>query len=221
MTRSEINAIIAEAEQFLAAHRFVLPPFASWTPADIRSRRGALRELIDCRLGWDVTDFGSGDFADIGLTLFTLRNGVPGRHGKPYCEKVLIVGEHQTTPLHTHRLKMEDIINRGGGRLMIRLFNLGAHGGRRSDPVTVHIDAQSRMVEAGGVVALEPGESITLVPGCLHEFWAEDGRVLAGEVSTVNDDEADNVFYDRVGRFPVIEEDAAPYRLLVGDYAGL
>ncbi|HEX5691680.1 MAG TPA: D-lyxose/D-mannose family sugar isomerase, partial [Roseiflexaceae bacterium] len=60
---------------------------------------------------------------------------------------------------------------------------------------------------------------ITLQPYCYHEFWGADSRVLVGEVSTVNDDSADNRFYAPVGRFPAIEEDEPPYYLLVNDYA--
>jgi D-lyxose ketol-isomerase len=41
--------------------------------------------------------------------------------------------------------------------------------------------------------------------------------VLVGEVSTVNDDETDNVFRDPIRRFPTIEEDESPTRLLVID----
>ena len=47
---------------------------------------------------------------------------------------------------------------------------------------------------------------------------APRGRVLLGEVSVVNDDVNDNRFHQAVGRFPEIEEDELPYRLLVGDY---
>ena len=65
---------------------------------------------------------------------------------------------------------------------------------------------------------LEPGESITLVPRCYHTFWGEGGRVLVGEVSLVNDDYADNRFFEPVGRFPDVEEDEPPLYLLVNDY---
>ena len=36
--------------------------------------------------------------------------------------------------------------------------------------------------------------------------------------SQCNDDETDNRFYEKVGRFPEIEEDEAPYRLLCNEY---
>ena len=53
-----------------------------------------------------------------------------------------------------------------------------------------------------------------------HRFYGEKGkgRVLIGEVSMVNDDASDNRFYDKIGRFPEIEEDEKPVRLLVNDY---
>lgn len=43
--------------------------------------------------------------------------------------------------------------------------------------------------------------------------------MFVAEVSTVNDDATDNIFEDpKVTRFSGIEEDAAPYRLLVSDF---
>ncbi len=71
---------------------------------------------------------------------------------------------------------------------------------------------------AGGLLRLAPGQSVTLHPGDWHAFWAENEDVLIGEVSTVNDDETDNIFDPPVARFSQIEEDERPYRLLVSDY---
>lgn len=76
-----------------------------------------------------------------------------------------------------------------------------------------------RDLPAGGVLRLGPGESVTLLPGVWHAFWAEEADVLIGEVSTVNDDETDNIFAEPVSRFAEIDEDEAPWRLLVSDYA--
>ena len=42
--------------------------------------------------------------------------------------------------------------------------------------------------------------------------------MLLGEVSQCNDDNNDNRFEPPVGRFPTIEEDEAPYRLLCNEY---
>src|SRR5260370_63569 len=75
MKRSEINAIIHDADAFLRLSGFYLPPFAYWTPEDWQSKRKEAHEIIDHRLGWDVTDFGQGDYRNVGLCVFTLRNG--------------------------------------------------------------------------------------------------------------------------------------------------
>ena len=44
------------------------------------------------------------------------------------------------------------------------------------------------------------------------------GAILIGEVSQCNDDNTDNRFNPPVGRFPAIEEDEPPYRLLCNEY---
>jgi len=176
-------------------------------------------------LGWDITDFGSGDFPRTGLFLFTLRNGSPRnletRQGKTYAEKVMLAGEDQVTPMHFHWQKTEDIIDRGGGNLVLRLYNSTPDGAGLLDTgVVVLTDGLRRVIQAGGLVTLHPGESITLERGMYHSFWGEPGhgRVLVGEVSSVNDDRTDNRFLDPVGRFPAIAEDEPPLYLLVGDY---
>src|SRR5690606_40618622 len=65
----------------------------------------------------------------------------------------------------------------------------------------------SDLLEPGGILRLGPGESVTLLPGVWHAFWAEEKDVLIGEVSTVNDDLTDNVFAEPVSRFSKVEED--------------
>lgn len=222
MKRSEINAIIRDAHAFIEAHRFHLPPFAYWTPDTWRAKGPDVREIVERRLGWDITDFGQGNYAARGLFLFTLRNGTPENlkrgQGKLYAEKLLIVDVDQVTPLHFHWLKTEDIINRGGGDLVVQLYDATENEGLAGSDVTVSIDGVRRTVAAGGTVVLRPGESITLEPYCYHAFWGARSRVLVGEVSTVNDDATDNRFYEPVGRFPRIDEDEPPLYLLVNDY---
>ena len=223
MRRSEINSIMNEADAFLRERRFHLPPFAYWTPEQWASKGTEVREILERGLGWDITDFGSGEFRKTGLFLFTLRNGtednlLKGR-GKVYAEKVMIVGVDQVTPLHFHWVKTEDIINRGGGRLVIRLYNATAQEELAENEVVVTVDGIQRRALPGGTVTLEPGESITLLPYCYHEFWGADAPVLVGEVSVVNDDARDNRFHRPVGRFPSVEEDEAPVHLLVSDYS--
>lgn len=225
MKRSEINAIMRQAIAFLDRQQFHLPPFAYWPPDDWRARGPEVAEIVENGLGWDITDFGRGDFPRLGLFLFTLRNGHPRNletmTGKLYAEKIMIVREGQLTPLHFHRQKMEDIIVRGGGNLLLRLYNASEDGTRLLDTaVSVSLDGVRTTVPAGSVVTLRPGESITLEQRMYHEFWGEPGQgtVLVGEVSMVNDDRTDNRFLDPVGRFPAIEEDEPPLYLLCTDY---
>ena len=223
MKRSEINAILLRADEFIRQQNFHLPPFAYWTPEQWRQAGPEAREIADIKLGWDITDFGSGDFANTGLFLFTIRNGRPENwktmKGKLYAEKILICEEGQITPFHFHWSKMEDIINRGGGTMVIQLYNSTPDEDLdRVNEVTLSIDGVQRTFPAGAIVRLQPGESISLPQFCYHQFWAEGGRTLLGEVSLVNDDEKDNRFYEPVGRFPQIEEDEPPVHLLCTDY---
>jgi len=223
MKRSRINEIIRESEAFIRSHGFNLPPFANWTPEEFRARKGEARAIIDARNGWDITDYGKGDYDRMGLFLFTLRNGrladLQRGGGMCYAEKLLISKDDQLSPHHTHVIKAEDIINRGGGTLVVELFGSDEegkfsenHGGQ------VHCDGLAVPYGPGHRLRLAPGESVTLLPGDWHAFWAEGGTVLIGEVSTVNDDETDNVFREPIGRFADVEEDEPPFRLLVSDY---
>ena len=214
---------MAEASELIRRRGFVLPPFANWTPQDFIARRNAARHIIDARCGWDITDYGAGDFDRMGLFLFTLRNGrladLQRGIGMCYAEKLLISREGQLSPMHTLVIKAEDIINRGGATLVIELFGSDDKGGFAPDRVVeVTCDGISRHLGPGGKLRLAPGESVTLMPGDWHTFWAEGGDVLIGEVSTVNDDLTDNIFRDPIGRFAKIEEDAPPDHLLVSDY---
>jgi len=223
MKRSEINLIMRQADAFIKQQRFYLPPFAYWTPADWTTHGANAREIIETGMGWDITDFGIGNFAKTGLFLFTLRNGKPANletgQGKTYAEKIMLVNVDQVTPMHMHWHKTEDIINRGGGDLIVQLYNSTANDRLADSPVTVSMDGIAHHVPAGGTVTLKPGASITLPRRLYHQFWGARERVLVGEVSVVNDDARDNCFYEPVGRFPVIEEDESPRYLLCTDYA--
>jgi D-lyxose ketol-isomerase len=222
MKRSQINAILQDADAFIRKHQFHLPPFAYWTPDDWTRKGPEAAEIARNGLGWDITDFGQGNYDLLGLFLFTIRNGSPENlrtgSGKIYAEKLLIVDVAQVTPFHFHWQKVEDIINRGGGRLMLQLYNSTRDDALAGTDVAVSIDGVQYTFPAGHTVALTPGESITLPTRLYHKFWGEGSRVLVGEVSVVNDDHTDNCFLDPVGRFPAIEEDEPPVHLLVGDY---
>lgn len=223
MRRSQINTLIRDAIETCHAHGIRLPPFAYWSAADWATKGAECDEIRTCGLGWDVTDFGSGEFERIGLVALTLRNGHKGVAAyKPtiYCEKLLVVQEGQTTPMHCHLRKQEDIICRAGGNLVCRVYDRAADGGLSIGDVTLSLDGVRRTVGRGHRFVLEPGQSIRLTPSVYHEFFAEHGHgtALVGEVSTVNDDVGDNVFLGGLPRFPAVEEDEPPAYLLCTEY---
>ena len=220
MKRSEINQEIREALQFFEEMNFRLPPWGYWLPEDWKQNKADCEEIFENGLGWDLTDFGSGDFHGTGLLLFTIRNGNTARDKKSYAEKIMIVKEDQVTPMHFHWSKMEDIINRGGGNLVIQLYPSNDAEEFADHGLEVSLDGIVNKFKPGDIVKLSPGESITLFQGLYHKFYGESGKgkVLVGEVSDVNDDHTDNRFHNEVGRFPDIVEDELPTHLLVGDY---
>jgi D-lyxose ketol-isomerase len=220
MKRSEINQLISASIDFFKMMNFHLPPWALWKPEDWKGKYEMCSEIADNMLGWDLTDFGSGDFHHYGLILFTIRNGNHLKDKKIYAEKAMIVEEMQETPMHFHWKKMEDIINRGGGNLVIELYKSNEKEEFSSENAVLKVDGISRSVEPGGAVTLTPGESICLEQGIYHRFYGEKGKgkVFVGEVSAVNDDSNDNRFYTPVGRFPNIIEDEKPLHLLASDY---
>ena len=224
MKRSEINRIIEEGIAFFRQHQFILPPFAYWTPDIWASKGKEYDEIRDNHLGWDITDFGSGDFLEKGLFLFTIRNGNLNmeKYKKTYAEKIMIVKRNKLL-LFIFTEKDRYIINRGGGNLIVKLYESTSDENLADIPVTVYSDGREYQVPAGSTVRLEPGESITLYPGQYHSFWGEPGKgsVLVGEVSECNDDYTDNRFYEKVGRFPDIEEDESPRYYLVNDYQSI
>lgn len=223
MKRSAINSYIAQAREFFRENNFALPPFADWDPAEWGQCGSEIEELRVSRLGWDVTDFSSEKFESVGLTLFTLRNGSAetAKGTKVYAEKIMYVREAQLTPFHYHARKTEDIINRGSpgrGRLAVQLYSSDGNRGFSQAPISVVCDGIRRTVEPGGTVVLGPGESITLTPFLYHAFYAVDGHALIGEVSSFNDDDRDNHFKNSLPRYPQIEEDEPPSRLLCTEY---
>jgi D-lyxose ketol-isomerase len=220
MRRSEVNSIISGVKDFLEEHMFKLPEWAEWTPEKWKGTYEMCSEIIDNKLGWDITDFGGGNFKKRGLSLFTIRNGNWDKKDKMYCEKIMVADEVQETPMHYHWNKTEDIINRGGGDLVMELFKATSDDKLSHGRVNVSIDGMLTTVLAGESIILKPGQSICLKPGVYHRFYGRKGKgkVLIGEVSLVNDDVNDNHFFDRIGRFPEIEEDVIPVHLLVNDY---
>ena len=246
MKRSEINRIIDDGIKFIGEHKFMLPPYAFFTPDEWKTKSHEYDEIRRNCLGWDITDFGSGDFDKCGLFLFTIRNGNLGNPDdhKVYAEKIMIVKENQVTPYHYHWYKQEDIINRGGGNLMVKVFNADENDEFSKDDVEVQVDGRHYKVPAGTVIKLTPGMSITATKKLYHAFWGEEGHgtVLVGEVSQCNDDTKDNRFvepvdmcpykgemcdadtsdetrfYSTVGRFPAVDEDEPTRYVLCMEY---
>ncbi|TVR53859.1 MAG: D-lyxose/D-mannose family sugar isomerase [Puniceicoccaceae bacterium] len=189
MKRSAINRIVREAKAAFASAGWHLPPEPRW----------------------DVTDFGRGDFDCCGLLLVNLAEE------PEYCEKLMYAREGQLTPMHTHRLKKEDIIARHG-RLALELWPGPPAEKLRGERFRVSVNGGPRELEAGGLLVLEAGERVTLTPGIYHAFRPEGGPCVIGEVSTANDDLNDNIFADPdIGRFPGVEEDEPAEVRLVSD----
>lgn len=223
MKRSKINKIIRDMEALTREQGFSLPEFASWDVEAWKNLDKEYEEIVENQLGWDITDFGQGDYDNVGFALFTLRNGnvkKSDKYPKSYAEKLLMMYEGQSAAMHYHWNKMEDIINRGGNDLYIKVYNGNEAKERLDTDVEVHTDGRCYMVKAGTSVLLKPGQSITIYPYMYHEFLVPKtgGSVLIGEVSMCNDDDNDNCFYEPAGRFPEVEEDEKPYRLLCNEY---
>ena len=211
-------------EEMINSYRFSLPPFCHFTPEQWQEKGHDYDEVRENMLGWDITDYGMGRFDELGFSLITIRNGnqrMPEKYTKTYAEKLLYIKEGQYSPMHFHWFKAEDIINRGGGNVLIQVYNATKDEDLdRVNDVKIHVDGREMAVPAGTKVRLMPGESITIYPYMYHDFTVEEGSgpVLLGEVSQCNDDNTDNRFYEKLGRFPTIEEDEPPYRLLCNEY---
>ena len=225
MKRSEIQQAISWAKDFLEQYHFALPMFADWTPEEWKSRRKEAETIIRTMRGWDVTTFGSDDFSKMGAVLFTIRNGLPdGSAGCPYAEKLILMKEGQVLPNHFHKQKTEDIINRGGGVLLIRVYNSLPDGSvDREGDVRILCDGIERFVPAGTEVEITRGNSMTMYPGLYHQFTPKPGcgDVIAGEVSSINDDHTDNFFEIDCLRFIPVEEDCPITVPLCNEYEAL
>ena len=225
MKRSRVNEAIKWAMELCKKHQVTLPLFADFEPDREIFAKEEHKNIKKTMLGWDVSDFGLGDFETHGAVLFTVRNGsiYDDSIGTPYAEKYIMMkdGCEQEIPMHYHINKTEDIINRAGGILCVQLYMEGADG--QPDPeqdVVVYCDGIRRVVKGGQTVEIECGNSITLTPHMYHRFYAKTGcgDLLVGEVSKINDDNTDNVFPYPQERFCEIEEDEPPFRLLVNEY---
>lgn len=189
MKRSEINKAYRKASAFFAENCWTLPPNPRW----------------------DITDFGLGNFKKYGLVLINLAEE------PEYCEKLMYAEAGQTTPMHMHKIKKEDIIVRTGRMQFILWYGLPDKS-RSGEPFTINRNNMKVEVQNGKPLILEAGERITLTPGVYHEFAPISSQCIIGEVSTANDDLHDNFFINKdIGRFSAIEEDEPALITLLSD----
>ncbi len=228
MKRSEINSYIEKAIARLDQFNVTLPMFGYWKLNDWKEKKAEIKHIEEAMLGWDVTDFNSGDFYTTGAVLFTVRNGDKNdtMNKRPYCEKYIILDDvsEQEIPYHYHIDKTEDIINRAGGILVIEAYYKAEDGGLDTQtPVTIFMDGIYRTFKAGEKIEVTPGNSVTLEPFMYHRFTAKKGAgmLIVGEVSKVNDDNNDNVFLNPLDRYSAIVEDEEAVHPLVNEYGKL
>ena len=222
MKRSEINAEFAWAKSLLEENNIRLPDRAYWTMGEWRARKDEIGTIAKTAVGWDITDYGTGRYFEIGAVLYTLRNGKQDdpNVGVPYCEKYILMRDGQRLPKHYHVFKTEDIINRAGGVLEVMLWNTDAKGKELATDVTVFMDGIKRTFKAGEKIRVTQGNSITLTPHIAHIFGPEPGSgdIVVGEVSKVNDDTTDNYFMEPTSFFAKIEEDVPAEHPLTNEY---
>jgi hypothetical protein len=261
MKRSQINDSIRLAIDVLKAHRFELPRWAYWGPANWEHCGPEANEIKARRLGWDVTDFGLSQYREQGMVIFTLRDvrvGQPkgdeqksatGQPAEPpsgeasrarhegsapagqrtarplpspaagYVERVMFSQVHQVNPMHLHRAITSDLANRGGGDLVIQLYNAGARGGLDEESrVPIHVNGIFYNIRAGGLIRLAPGDSITLPPGLCHKSWPEKAGCLIGEIATPGNPNADTHYVDTEPGPMEIEEDEPALFVLCHEY---
>ena len=201
MKRSAINAIMRESEAFMRSFGFILPPFSRWSPDEMRARKGEIDGITGASLGWDITDFGLGDFEQTGLFLFhraqrpLCRSAARTRHA--LCRK----GDDRpqgsgdaNAPASSEGRRHHQSRRRHAGDRAVWRYRRPV---RPVQGTRVATDGIWRELAPGHKLRLSPGESVTLMPGDWHAFWGEGADVFVAEVSTVNDDNTDNIFETR------------------------
>lgn len=223
MKRSQINQSIIWAMDLLEKYNIKLPYFAYWTLDKWKLKKSKTKAIKEVMLGWDITDYGKDSYNKLGAVLFTLRNGSlnDSSIGTPYAEKLIILKDGQRLPLHYHASKTEDIINKAGGILAIKVYNSLENGDVDYDSkVRIDLDGIEHLFEAGEEINIHNGNSITLRPYVYHLFWAKEGvgDLICGEVSSINDDKKDNYNAEDVSRFSTIVEDETIIYPLCNEY---
>jgi D-lyxose ketol-isomerase len=205
MKRSQINAALQAARDLLARCQWDLPEWADWSEAEHAANPAVSACLYAQELGWDVTDFGQGDFEARGVTSFCIRNGEPALlSNQPGCEHLHFVADGQIWPFHAHKAKREEITVRCGGNLMVAFTR---HGSFEDAPVW--IDGSPINDPYSRFIRLSPGQSISIPCGLQHSLWSEpnSGPTLFSETSTSRNDRSDSFFLEEQTRFLPIDED--------------
>jgi D-lyxose ketol-isomerase len=208
MKRSEINSAVDWAIRLLEKNNFKLPHFAYWDMETWKENKAGIDVIRRVMLGWDITDYGQGNFEKLGTVLYTIRNGD--------------VTDSSVGTTHYHVKKTEDIINRGGGVLALKLYNSNMDGTLDvKNDVVVYMDGIRNVVRPDETLLVYPGNSMTITPYMYHKFWAFEGKgdLIVGEVSSINDDNTDNYFLEKCPRFSNIEEDEMVKYPLCNEYA--
>lgn len=230
LKRSIINSSIETAKKALKHFNIYLPYYSEWSTDSWKNAGNEYDEIRTCMLGWDVTDFGSKDFYNIGRVLFTLRNGRAGnpKFPKEYAEKILIDPEIQRAPAHFHLSKREDLICIAGGNILVQVSRADEEGQPSKERFSLQVDGRTVQLEPNATVRLQPGMSICIPPRTIHQFWGEEGTgykidgvgyTISREISSICDDWNDNVFLEaNCLRFPEIEEDEVQKYYLCSEY---
>ena len=69
MKRSEINKALKRMESVINDLKISLPPFCNFTPEEWLNKGHEYDEIRDNMLGWDITDYGLGDFGKVGFSM--------------------------------------------------------------------------------------------------------------------------------------------------------
>lgn len=224
MTRSKINQLLKEAAGFFQDDCALrLPDFAFYAPGVWRTLGPEADEIRRCELGWEVLQFG-GDFDQLGCVALTLRNGVPSApvEGRAYSERFVYLREGQAVPFYYHRTRGKDLVNRGCGGLTVELYKATPDGAFDAAPVFTRVDGVAVELPPGGLLELEPGESVYVPAGTYHRFADKAGRgaSLAVEIGGVDLGLADMRFADAADEPTAfdIDEDEAPVTHLRHEY---
>ena len=221
MKRSELNRYIAEADAFFAKNHFMLPPFAQWTPQEWETKGPEVNEIRDPATGLGRDGFRFGRLPPDRPHGLHATNGLSpdGEPSKVYAEKIIYVREGQVTPFHYHASRMVDTLTEAG-REARWWFHFTFHPRRRTrgNPSLCFLRWSSVSCRRGRCGDAGSGQSVTLPPFLYHTFYAVDGDALIGEVSSLNNDDTDNFFLDKLPRYPAVVEDEAPTRLLCTEY---